>query len=240
VVRWLPNCVRRRRIREALEPSVRARLRVLRRETAASAAQMLREPLSKARLVAVDLETTGLRMQRDRVISIGAVAVRARTIRHDDSFERYLRQEHASPVNNILFHQIGGQQQLGGVEPVTGLLECLEFLGNSVVVAFRAEFDRTVLGREMAAVLGVRLHSPFIDLAVLLPALFPNTDNDTLDDWLRHFNFIAPARHHALADAYCHGALLLPVLERATRAGLSTVGDLKGVEKAQRWLGKVR
>jgi hypothetical protein len=38
-------------------------------------------------------------------------------------------------------------------------------------------------------------------------ALFPNTNNDTLDDWLRH---------------------------------LSTVGDLKDVERAQRWLGKVR
>jgi DNA polymerase-3 subunit epsilon len=240
VVRWLPNWLRRRRIREALEPSVRARLRLLRKEWDAGAVEVLREPLSMARLVAVDLETTGLAMHRDRVICIGAVAVRARTIRHDDCFERYLRQEHASPVNNILFHQIGEQQQLGGVEPVTGLLEYLEFLGNSAAVAFRAEFDRTILGREVAAVLGVRLQSPFIDLAVLLPALFPNTDNDTLDDWLRHFNFRAPARHHALADAYCHGALLLVVLERATRAGLNTVGDLKDIEKAQRWLGRAR
>jgi DNA polymerase-3 subunit epsilon len=143
-------------------------------------------------------------------------------------------------VNNILVHQIGGQQQLRGIEPVTGLLDWLEYLGDSAGVAFRAEFDRTFLSREAAAVLGVRLRSPFIDLAVLLPALFPNTDNDTLDDWLRHFNFRAPARHHALADAYCHGALLLAVLERAMRAGLGTVGDLLEVEKAQRWLGKVR
>jgi DNA polymerase III subunit epsilon len=122
---------------------------------------------------------------------------------------------------------------------VTGLLECLEFLGNSAAVAFRAEFDRTIFGREVAAVLGVRRQSPFIDLAVLLPALFPNTDNDTLDDWLRYFNFRASARHHALADAYCHGALLV-VLERATRAGLNTVGDLKDIEKTQRWLGRAR
>ena len=201
---------------------------------------MLRQPLALARLVAMDLETTGPHMHRDRVICIGAVGVRARTIRHDDCFERYLRQEQASPVNNILLHQIGGQQQLGGVEPATALLECLEFLGNSAAVAFRAEFDRTILDREMAAVLGVRLRNPFIDLAVLLPALFPNTDNVTLEDWLRQFNFRTPARHHALSDAYCHGALLLPVLERAMRAGLSTVGDLKGIEKAQRWLGRIR
>ena len=239
-MRWLPNWLRRRRIRAALEPSARTRLRLVCNETAASTLDMLRQPLSVARLVAVDLETTGLSVQRDRVISIGAVAVRARTIRHDDCFERYLRQEHASPVNNILFHQIGGQQQLGGVEPVTGLIEYLEFLGNSAAVAFRAEFDRTILGRETAAVLGVRLHNPFVDLAVVLPALFPDTDNDTLDDWLRHFTFKAPVRHRALADAYCHGALLLVVLERATRAGLNTVGDLLDIEKAQHWLGRVR
>jgi DNA polymerase-3 subunit epsilon len=239
-VRWLPNWLRRRRVREALEPSVRARLRLLHDARGSSAAEILRQPLSVARLVAVDLETTGLSMHRDRVISIGAVAVRARTIRHDDCFERYLRQEQASPVSNILIHQIGGQQQLGGVEPATGLLEYLEFLGNSAAVAFRAEFDRTFLGRETAAVLGVRLRSPFIDLAVLLPALFPNTDNDTLDDWLRHFNFRTPVRHRALADAYCHGALLLVVLDRATRAGLNTLGDLKDAENAQRWLGRVR
>jgi DNA polymerase-3 subunit epsilon len=239
-MRWPPNWLRRRRVRQHLEPSVRVRLRVLRRELGVSAVEMLRQPLSMARLVAMDLETTGLALDRDRVISIGAVAVRARTIRHDDCFERYLRQEHASPENNILIHQIGGQQQLGGVEPVTGMLEYLEFLGSSAAVAFRAEFDRTILGREAAAVLGVRLRSSFLDLAVLLPALFPGTANDTLDDWLRHFNFRAPARHRALADAYSLGALLLVVLERATRMGLHTVGDLVDAEKAQRWLGRVR
>jgi hypothetical protein len=57
---------------------------------------------------------------------------------------------------------------------------------------------RAILGREVAALLGVRLHSPFIDLAVLLPALFPNTDNETLDDWLHHFNFRTPGRHRVL------------------------------------------
>jgi DNA polymerase III subunit epsilon len=239
-MRWLPSWLRRRRTREHLEPSVRARLRLLRREMGVSPVEVLRQPLSTARLVALDLETTGMALDRDRVISIGAVAVRARTLRHDDCFERYLRQEHASSVNNILIHQIGGQQQLAGVEPVTGMLDYLEFLGSSVAVAFRAEFDRTILDREAAAVLGMRLRSPFMDLAVLLPALFPGTANDTLEDWLGHFNFRAPARHRALGDAYSHGALLLVVLERATRAGLHTVGDLMAAEKAQRWLGRVR
>src|SRR5204863_207599 len=92
------------RIRAALEPSAHTRLRLLCSETAASTLDMLRQPLSVARLVAVDLETTGLSVQRDRVISIGAVAVRARTIRHDDCFERYLRQERATRAG---LHTVG-------------------------------------------------------------------------------------------------------------------------------------
>jgi DNA polymerase-3 subunit epsilon len=236
----LPTWLRRRRVQRALDASVRSRLLALCADTAARAPEELRAPLALARLVALDLETTGMRMDRDRVISIGAVAVRARTIRHNDSFERYLRQENASPVANILIHRIGGQQQLGGVDPVTALLECLEFLDSSVAVAFRAEFDHTILSREIAEVLGVRLRSRFIDLAVLLPALFPDTPNDTLEDWLRHFGVSAQARHRALADAYSHAVLLLVVLERATRVGLNTVGELLNIEKAQRWLGRLR
>jgi hypothetical protein len=45
------------------------------------------------------------------------------------------------------------------------------------------------------------------------------------------------ARHQALADAYAHAELLLIVLERASRLGLHTTGDLIRIERAQRWLG---
>jgi len=233
---WL----RRRRLRQALAPEVRQRLDALDAALRGCAAEARREPLALARLVALDVETTGLAMHVDRVISIGAVAVRARTLRHDDAFERYLRQRSASPVANILIHRIGGQQQLAGTDPALAMLECLEFLGASVGVAFRAEFDRTFLRREAAAELGVPLRSRFIDLAVVLPALFPGTPYDTLEDWLHHFHIVAQTRHTALADAYAHAMLLLVVLEHATRAGLTTVGDLLDLEKAQRWLGKAR
>ena len=197
----------------------------------------LREPLALARLVALDLETTGARMDRDRLLCIGAIAVRARTVRHDESLERFVRQEQSSSVANILIHHIGGQQQLGGEEPAAALLDCLEFLGSAVLVAYRAEFDATILQRELAQVLGTRMPNRFLDLAVLLPALFPGTQNDTLEEWLGHFGLGLTVRHRALIDAYAHAALLLIVLERASRLGLNTTAELIRIEKAQRWLG---
>lgn len=232
--------IERRRVRQALAPEARARLAALYQASAGRARQDRSGAaglLSLSRLVAVDLETTGPNMMRDRIISIGGVAVAERTVRHDDAFEVVVRQERESGVDNILIHQIGGQEQRAGVEPVGALLSFLEYLGGSIAVAFRAEFDSTVLARELNDLLGIRLHTRFLDLASILPALFPNTQNDSLDDWARHFGLPPIGRHHAIADAYANAQLLLLALDKAQRLGLGTTADLLELERSQRWLG---
>lgn len=234
ISRWLAA----RRTRRALPPAVRARLGRVRLGFAERPG--IDQPLSLARFVAFDLETTGPNMLRDRIISIGAVAVAARTVRHDDAFEAVLRQSRSSEVENILVHQIGGQEQLAGSDPVESLVACLEFLDGSRLVAFRAEFDATVFRREVRDVLGLYAWPRFMDLAAILPALFPGTDNDSLDEWVAHFGLPPIGRHHAIADAYANAQLLLIVLEEARRVGVETLRDLRDVERAQRWLGRRR
>ena len=235
--------ITRRRIRGALSPDVRKRLAALRQR----ARQRAREDRSitsglftLARFVAVDLETTGPNMHADRIISIGGVAVTGRTVRHQDAFEVVVRQDQESRVDNILIHQIGGQEQRSGDEPIGALLSFLEFLDGSIAVAFRAEFDATVMRRELHEWLGIRTRLRFLDLAVVLAALFPNTPNDSLDDWAAYFGLPPIGRHHAIADAYANAQLLLLALEQAQRLGLMTAGDLLDLEKSQRWLGRRR
>ena len=229
---------RARKVRRGLPASVRERLAHVRRGFLERPA--LSQPLALARIVVLDLETTGPRMNEDRVIAIGAVAVTERTIRHDDAFEALLRQDRSSTVDNILIHQIGGQQQLAGTDPVECLVSCLEYMADSRVVAFRAEFDAAVFAREVREHLGLRTWLRFIDLAAILPAVFPGTENDTLDDWLTHFGLPPITRHHAIADAYATAQLLMIVFEAAPRLDIETLGDLRDVEHAQRWLGRRR
>jgi DNA polymerase III subunit epsilon len=237
--RWsLSEAWRARRVRRALAPELRERLHRVRRDF--DARPGLAQPLALARFVALDLETTGPRMHLDRVISIGAVAVTGRSVRHDDCYEALLRQERSSAVDNILVHQIGGQQQLAGMDPAEALVACLEYVGDSRVVAFRAEFDATVFEREVRERLGCQAWPRFIDLALLLPALFPGTANDTLDDWVGHFGLPPIGRHHAIADAYATAQLLMILLEAAPRSGIETAADLCDAEQAQRWLGRRR
>jgi DNA polymerase-3 subunit epsilon len=234
----LQGLLEARRTRRALPPALRERLHDVRVQFTLRPG--LGEPLAIARFVALDLETTGPNMATDRIISIGAVAVTARAVRHDDAFEVLLRQDQSSRVDNILVHQIGGQQQLAGEDPVEALVQCLEFVGDSRVIAFRAEFDATVFQREVRERLGMRAWPRFMDLATLLPALFPGTANDTLDDWTRHFGLPPIGRHHAIADAYANAQLLLLALEQAQRFGIETAWGLRDVERAQRWLGRRR
>jgi len=233
----------RRRIRQALPAAACARVAALRlrsrqreREDRSTAAGLL----SLSRFVAMDLETTGPNMMKDRIISIGGVAVAERAVQHGAAFEIVMRQDSESRVDNILIHQIGGQEQRAGAEPVGALLSFLEFLDGSIAVAFRAEFDSTVLRRELHGVLGIRLPTRFLDLAVMLPALFPSTQNDSLDDWTRFFGLPPIGRHHAIADAYANAQLLLLVLDKAQRLGLGTAADLLKLEASQRWLGRRR
>ncbi len=231
------------RVRRGLSEDDRDRLERIRLRKDHMAARpylIERAPLALARFIALDLETTGPRMLQDVIISIGAIAVEARAVRHDSTFDVVLRQRQPSDVDNILVHQIGGQQQMAGVSPVHGLMDLLDFLGEAVVVAFRAEFDETVLTRELAQVLGLPQQHVFLDLAVLLPSVFPGTNNDTLEDWAAHFQVRSIGRHRAIADAYMNAQLLLFVLERAQRNGMMAVGELIKMERAQRWLGKRR
>src|SRR5512139_3015686 len=214
MVPWpFDGVLRARRTRQALPHEFRERLRHARRGFLERPG--LGQPLALARFVALDLETTGPRMFIDRIISIGAVAVSERMVRHGDAFEALLRQDRSSEVDNILIHQIGGQEQLGGMDPVEALVGCLEFIGESRVVAFRAEFDATVFEREVRERLGVRAWPRFLDLAALLPAMFPGTANDTLDDWVAYFKLPPIGRHHAIADAYATAQLLMILLEAA-------------------------
>ena len=94
--------------------------------------------------------------------------------------------------------------------------------------------------REVRLRLGVHAWPRFIDLASLLSAIFPGTDNDSLDDWVAHFDLPPVGRHHAIADAYATAQLLMVVLHAAPRAGIETSRDFRDAEQAQRWLGRRR
>ena len=190
-----------------------------------------RTPLGDVRWAVIDCETSGLDPARDRLLSVGAVMVRDATVDLQQVFQAKVRQTAPSSRENILIHGIGADAQLDG-RPLEEVVCAFDgFVGASLPVAFHAAFDAAVLRRH-----GVRLQAKWLDLAALLPALFPRRKAKALDEWLAEFGIAPHARHDALGDAFTTAQLMLVALHEGRRQGLRHAEDLPALVRGARFL----
>lgn len=204
------------------------------------------DPIRAARWVVLDCETSGLDPARDRLLAVGAVAVRGGKIELAESFSAVLRQESPSDAGNILVHGIGGEAQRSGRPADEALREFAGFLGDGLPAAFHASFDDAVLRRAMARVRaqvpGLTPPRRWLDLAQLAPALYPGRASGrlrarrSLDDWLGEFGIACPERHDALGDALATAQLFLVLFAEAERQRINTVGELRRLARSGRWV----
>ena len=198
----------------------------------------LKDSFDHARYVVVDVETTGLNLITDTLISIGAVAVTNGRIVLGDSFSVVLQQQEISRKENILVHGISSSAQREGVEPVEALLNFLDYLGKSPLVAFHVTFDETMIRRALSQYLGLSFKHAWLDLAYVMPALYPPLaySHRVLDDWIRRFNIRIEARHNALADALATAQLLQVAFAHAQQKNITDFTGLHDLERSQRWV----
>jgi DNA polymerase-3 subunit epsilon len=189
------------------------------------------------RCVVLDVETTGLNLVKDTLISIGAVAVVNSRIVLADSFYVVLQQRESSRKENILIHGISGSVQREGETPADALLAFLEYLGNDPLVAFHVKFDETMIRRAMRQYLGISFKPSWLDLAYVMPALFPDLmhSHRGLDDWSSHFKIRNEDRHNAVADALATAQLLLVAINMVRQTRDSGYEGLRSLERNYRY-----
>jgi len=173
--------------------------------------------LREQRWVVLDLETTGLNLNKDRVLSIGAVVIEDGAIDFSQQFERTLQCADMKLAPSVLIHGLGPSAIAAGSDPAEALLEFMEFVGDSPLLAFHAPFDQHMLGRALKDHLGHRLSHVFLDVADIAPLLCPqaNIREAGLDDWIDWFKLEVFERHNASADALATAELALILFSRA-------------------------
>jgi len=188
------------------------------------------------RWVIVDVESSGLDARRDRLLAIAAVAVvlvPTRTadiarpgIALADSFEVVLRQDDQAEgtvdKGNILIHGIGVGAQRQGMPPESALSAWLDFLGDSPLVAYHSDFDKTMIDRACRQHLGHALSTCWLDLEPVAAVLHQDPLRRPLDHWLKRYKIVCLSRHQAAADTLATAQLLLrlwPMLPARVRAG---------------------
>lgn len=195
-------------------------------------------PLGRQRWVVLDLETSGLNLNRDQVLSIGAVVIEDGAIDFSQQFERTLHRHDHKLAPSVLIHGLAPSAIAAGCDPALALLDLLDFIGDSPLLAFHAGFDQRMLSRALKDSLGYKFQHPFMDVAELAPLLNPDVvmRDAGLDDWVAHFNLLVEERHNASADALVTAELALILFNQARRQQLDSPRLLE--QRLQGWRRK--
>lgn len=186
------------------------------------------QKLSESRLIVLDLETTGLHYGKDQVIAIGAVAITGMVIHMEDQFDLILRRPELDISETVLIHGIGPEALTQGHETEDALLHLLEWMDGDPILAYHSAFDQRFLEKTLRHSLGYSQNHTWMDVAELLPAIFPDarTGGRSLDNWVDFFNLEVSERHHAAADALATAELTLVALNKAQKQGVTTMAEL--------------
>jgi len=164
---------------------------------------MTENVISEQEYVALDLETTGLMAETDRIVEIGAVRFRADG-QELGRFQRLVNPERPMSPAAFAIHGLS-DEVLAGAPPVRDVLpEFVLFLGDpatTVLLAHNASFDAGFLGCEFMGVgLPIPAHSMFDTLALSRRRL-PHLASHRLDNLARALGLDPAGAHRALADS---------------------------------------
>ena len=171
--------------------------------------------ISRGRLIAVDVETTGLSIERgDRIIEIGAVMIEADNVHHEFHAlicvkERIHRA--AQKVHGITEDMLIGKPTAEEVIP-----EFKKFIADCSLVAHNARFDMGFISDEFLRI-GMGLTNPYHCTLELSRSLYPTLRNHKLETVYRHLCGAIPGeakRHRALDDARLVARMWVEMMKR--------------------------
>lgn len=190
-------------------------------------------PAEDIRFVVLDSETTGLDPRRDRLITIGAVAVQANEMILADSFEAMLKLAYNGA--SVTVHGITREEAREGLDEPEALEQFLPYLRDGVIVGHHIMHDIETLNTAYEKHFGITLRNRFLDTMDLTLHLqkdgaFSGRQEEIHGfslDALCDFFAVAPHdRHTAGGDAFITALIFLRLLHIGQRFGRATLVTL--------------
>ncbi len=189
-------------------------------------------PAGQVRFVVLDTETTGLDPRRDRLITIGAVAVHAGEILLNDSFEAMLKVDYNR--SSVTVHGITRDEARDGMEESEALGLFLDYLRDGVIVRHHIGHDIVALNCACERHFHFRMRNWSLDTMDL--TLHLKDDNAfqqrdmangfSLDGLCDMFGVPPHDRHTAGGDAFLTAQIFLRLLRAARGVGRNTLESL--------------
>jgi DNA polymerase III subunit epsilon len=193
--------------------------------------EQLGTPLIATTFVVLDLETTGLSADRDRITEVGAVKVRAGEVLGE--LATLVRP--GRPIPAAVSAVTGITDAMVRDAPTIGLVlpSVREFLGDAVLVAHNARFDVSFLRAAYARHDGSPFDPLVVDTARLARRLLAEEVRDVrLATLAAHLRARVRPEHRALTDARATVDVLHGLIERAGSYGAATLEDLRDLARS--------
>ncbi|MBX6342654.1 MAG: 3'-5' exonuclease, partial [Thermomicrobiaceae bacterium] len=174
--------------------------------------------------VVVDVETTGLKPLRARLIEVAAIRYRGGA--EAERFSTLVNPDRRVPA---YITQLTGidEARLAGAPPFRDVASSLlRFLGDDLVVGFNVAFDLGFINAELKRLGRPGLTNPWLDLLPLANQLVPGVRKPGLDALCRSLGLPLGERHRAEPDAEATALLFGRLLELARERGLTTLDGL--------------
>jgi DNA polymerase-3 subunit epsilon len=183
-------------------------------------------PLRELTFTVVDTETTGTGVAHGhRLTEVAAVRVdRGRIV---DRFESLLNPRRPIPPYITQLTGITDRMVAGAPDFETVAPELLDFIGDSVLVAHNAPFDRAFLDGEFARAFNRRLLTPFVCTVQLSRRVVPGLESYRLDSVAQHFGVSIDNRHRALGDAEATGKIFCRMLATLIECNVANLKEAR-------------
>ena len=189
-------------------------------------------PIEQVRFVVLDSETTGLNPRKDRLVTIGAIAVVNHEILIEDSFEALLKVEYNSSA--VTVHGATREASLGGLDEPEALQQFLAYLRNGVIVGHHINHDVETFNAGYERHFGFRMDNFSLDTMALALHLerdgaFSGRDpfqQFSLDGLCALFDIVPHDRHTAPGDAFMTALVFQRLLRLAVKHQRNTLARL--------------
>ena len=172
------------------------------------------QQIDEVRFIVFDTETTGLEINIDRILSIGAISIFECKMDVGDSLELYLKQEIFN-VDSVEIHGILKEGNMVKHTEKEAIISFLEYAKNAVLVAHHAVFDVAMIDASLKRMGLPKLKNKVLDTGILYKKTDLCKDKSkhySLDYLSKQFALKKHDRHTASGDAFLTGLIFLKIL----------------------------
>jgi len=178
--------------------------------------------------VVTDIETTGLSLEMDEIIEIGAVKLLNGEI--IDRFSTFIKPQRALPANISKLTGITSDMLYDAPSIEEVIPEFAKFLGDGVFVAHNAQFDSGFIRREFGKV-GLEFKNRVLDTLSLAQIIYSDLKNHRLDTLAKKLNIAMGNHHRAIDDANTAALILKEQFKEIAQYGITDLININAVYK---------